>query len=156
MQHVPVVILDFGSQYTQLIARRVRELGVYCEIHPFHRQADAIAALAPKALILSGGPASVTDADAPLPDPGVLALGVPVLGICYGCQYLTHAGGGTVAPSPVREFGRAALGDIAPSRLFERFAKAERREVWMSHGDHIEALAPGFTVTARRPWAWNL
>jgi len=149
MQHVPVVILDFGSQYTQLIARRVRELGVYCEIHPFHRKADALAALAPKALILSGGPASVTDADAPLPDPGVLALGVPVLGICYGCQYLTHQGGGTVAPSPVREFGRATLGDIAPSRMFTRLSAHAAREVWMSHGDHIEALAPGFAVTAR-------
>ncbi len=152
----PVVILDFGSQYTQLIARRVRELGVYCEIHPFHRAASAIAALEPQAIILSGGPASVDDPDAPLPDPAILAMGLPILGICYGCQYLTHQLGGHVARSPVREFGRATLTAISEQRSV---ASGEQQEtglvaaidgpVWMSHSDHVETLAPGFVVTAR-------
>jgi len=148
LHHVPVIILDFGSQYTQLIARRVRELGVYCEIHPYHRKAADLAALTPKALILSGGPASVDEEGAPLPDPTLLALGIPMLGICYGCQYLMHSQGGRVARSPVREFGRATLGDIAPdSRLLARLPSLS--PVWMSHSDHVQALAPGFVVTAR-------
>ncbi len=146
MHHVPVIILDFGSQYTQLIARRVRELGVYCEIHPFHRKAADLAALTPKALILSGGPASVDEADAPLPDPAILELGVPTLGICYGCQYLMHSQGGHVARSPVREFGRASIAIAADTTLFARMRDTT---VWMSHSDHVEALAPGFTVSAR-------
>ncbi len=147
MNHAPVVILDFGSQTTQLIARRVRELGVYCEIHPYHRPAAEVSALAPRALILSGGPASVTDADAPRPDPAMLELDLPILGICYGCQLLTQSLGGKVAASPLREFGRAALGPRAPdSRLFSRFSDSP---VWMSHGDHVELTPPGFTVTAK-------
>ena len=155
---VPVIILDFGSQYTQLIARRVRELGVYCEIHPYHRKPADLLALSPKALILSGGPASVDEAGAPLPDPAVLAFGIPTLGICYGCQYLMHASGGHVARSPMREFGRASI-TIEPavsptaadagkpgSRLLARVTDSN---VWMSHSDHVETLAPGFVVTAR-------
>ncbi|MBL8788681.1 MAG: glutamine-hydrolyzing GMP synthase [Deltaproteobacteria bacterium] len=150
MRTTPVVILDFGSQYTQLIARRVRELGVYCEIHPFHRKAAEIDKLAPQAIILSGGPASVDEPDAPMPDPGLFALGLPILGICYGCQYLTHALGGHVARSPVREFGRARVAGSAEGRLFRRmFEGASEVEVWMSHSDHIEALAPGFEVALR-------
>ena len=102
-----VLILDFGSQVTQLIARRVRESGVYCEIHPFHREAKAIAAFQPGAIILSGGPSSVTGSETPRADPAVFELGVPVLGICYGEQVMCDQLGGEVAASDHREFGRA-------------------------------------------------
>ncbi|MCC6623744.1 MAG: glutamine-hydrolyzing GMP synthase [Deltaproteobacteria bacterium] len=145
-----VLILDFGSQTTQLIARRVRELGVYCEIHPFHRSLDDIRRLAPGAVILSGGPSSVGEPGAPAPDPGILDLGVPVLGICYGCQWLTHHLGGAVHSANAREFGRATLGTISGgSRLFARHHSDLEPIVWMSHGDHIDRLASGFEVTAR-------
>ncbi|MFO0746335.1 MAG: glutamine-hydrolyzing GMP synthase [Myxococcota bacterium] len=148
-----VIILDFGSQTTQLIARRVRELGIYCEIHPYHRKASVLAERKMSAVILSGGPASVDEADSPRPDPAILDLGVPILGICYGCQWLTQHLGGQVVQSDTREFGRAQLGDIAAeSRLFGRVDAAARAAgpvVWMSHSDRIGQLAPGVAVTAR-------
>jgi GMP synthase (glutamine-hydrolysing) len=147
-----VVILDFGSQYTQLIARRVREAGVYSEIHPCTLQADKLKAIAPKAIILSGGPASVGDEDSPQLDKAVLDLGVPLLGICYGMQLLAHTlEGGKVAASKEREYGRAELTVSAPSVLFEGVGMDGPRTVWMSHGDHVVAIPKGFTVIARTP-----
>ncbi len=148
---VPVVILDFGSQYTQLIARRVRELEVYCEIHPFTTPLATIAAMRPEAIILSGGPASVNEPDAPAPAEGVLDLGVPVLGVCYGCQWLVHHFGGRVEASQRREFGRADVlldpAQRAGSGLFTRIAE-DQTPIWMSHSDHVERLPPGFVTTA--------
>lgn len=143
-----ILILDYGSQYTQLIARKVRELGVYCEIHPFHKPLAELLAHAPRAVILSGGPASVDEVGAPtLPD-GLLDTGLPILGICYGCQLLAHALGGHVARSDSREFGRATLTKSGPSRLLGRVADTAQT-VWMSHSDRIERVPAGFAVTAR-------
>ncbi|HEX2311121.1 MAG TPA: gamma-glutamyl-gamma-aminobutyrate hydrolase family protein, partial [Vicinamibacterales bacterium] len=109
MAHQTIIVLDFGSQYTQLIARRLRELSVYCEILPFDTPAAVIAARAPVGVILSGGPKSVSDAGAPRCDPAIFALETPVLGICYGMQLMTAALGGEVAPAPQREYGHALV-----------------------------------------------
>lgn len=143
-----IVILDFGSQYSQLIARRVRELEVYCELLPFDAPPEQIAALDPPGFILSGGPASVYAPDAPqLPD-HILDSGKPVLGICYGMQLLTHALGGTVDPGDEREYGLAHLTITQPdSPLFARLDESRTR-VWMSHGDRVTRLAPGFETIA--------
>ncbi len=143
-----VLILDYGSQYTQLIARRVREQRVYCEIAPFDLSPEEIVERAPAAIILSGGPASVTEEDAPALSPEVLALGVPVLGICYGLQVLTRTLGGRVEPSSRREYGRAEIEIVESGALFSRI-DASTAQVWMSHGDHVAELAPGFRVLAR-------
>ncbi len=115
-----ILILDFGSQYTQLIARRVREAKVYCEILPYNAGLDKVKAFRPKGLILSGGPSSVYDSGAPLIDRAHLDLGIPVLGICYGMQLLTHVLGGTVAKSTKREYGRAELNHSRERRSFSR------------------------------------
>jgi GMP synthase (glutamine-hydrolysing) len=141
-----VLILDFGSQVTQLIARRVRESGVYCEIHPFNLMtSEKIAELAPKAIILSGGPASVTENASPRAPDAVFELGVPVLGICYGEQTMCAQLGGKVAPSDHREFGRAFLDIVEDCELFAGlWQKGAREQVWMSHGDRVEALPDGF------------
>jgi GMP synthase (glutamine-hydrolysing) len=145
-----ILIIDFGSQVTQLIARRVREAHVYCEIVPFHAAAAALARLDPRGIILSGGPASVTEAESPTLDPAVLAAGVPVLGICYGQMALVQALGGRVAAGATREFGRAEIDVVRPSRLFDGvWALGDRPTVWMSHGDRVEALPDGFSVVAR-------
>jgi GMP synthase (glutamine-hydrolysing) len=142
-----VLILDFGSQVTQLVARRVRESGVYCEIHPFNMAADKIAAFGPKAVILSGGPASVTEHASPRAPDVVFQLGVPVLGICYGEQTMCAQLGGRVAPSDHREFGRAFLDIAEDCALFAGlWPKGAREQVWMSHGDRVEALPEGFRV----------
>ncbi len=144
-----VLILDFGSQVTQLIARRVREAGVYSEIVPFAKGAEAFARLAPRAVILSGSPASVTDVDAPRIPDEVLAAGVPLLGICYGEQALCHQTGGNVGPSGHREFGRAFIDIVDDCALFDGvWARGERHQVWMSHGDRIDAIPPGFRAVA--------
>ena len=144
-----VLILDFGSQVTQLIARRVRESGVYCEIRPYSETADAIRDFAPRAVILSGGPASVTEAAAPRAPDILFELGVPVLGICYGQQTMTAQLGGEVQTADHREFGRAEIEVKADCRLFEGLWETGRREqVWMSHGDRVTRLAPGFQVVA--------
>jgi GMP synthase (glutamine-hydrolysing) len=140
-----VVIIDYGSQVTQLIARRVREAGVYSEIHPCTAPLETIRALDPKAVILSGGPASVVEADAPKLDPGLLELGVPVLGICYGMQLLAHQLGGKLSSSADREYGRAELTLSAPALLWEGLGE-EKLTVWMSHGDKVLAPPPGFTA----------
>ena len=139
-----VLILDFGSQYTQLIARRVRELNVYCEIHPFLMPLADIKKFAPQGIILSGGPRSVYEPDAPSLDPTVLELGIPVLGICYGIQLLNHLLGGKVVPAPEREYGHKSFTITASSDLFSGLGPVE--QVWMSHGDRVEELAPGFEI----------
>ena len=140
-----VLILDFGSQVTQLIARRVREGGVYCEIFPYNATPERIAAYAPKAIILSGGPASVPDGNSPRAPQSVFEAGVPVLGICYGQMTLCEQLGGQVASSDHREFGRAFVDVKDDCALFEGvWPKGSRHEVWMSHGDRVIALPPGF------------
>jgi len=142
-----ILILDFGSQVTQLIARRVREAGVYSEIVPFDRAEEALDRLAPKGVILSGGPASVTDPDAPQVSPAVLEAGLPVLGICYGQQSMVHRLGGEVQVTDQQEFGRAYLDLVEDCRLFEGVWSAGGREqVWMSHGDRVVSLPEGFKV----------
>ncbi len=144
-----ILILDFGSQYTQLIARRVREAKVYCEIFPFNAGLDKIRAFRPKGLILSGGPSSVYDAGAPLIDRSHLEIGVPVLGICYGMQLITHILGGAVAKSQKREYGRAELNIDKDAGLFAEIGGgASKTVVWMSHGDRIEKMPAGFTAIA--------
>ncbi len=142
-----VLILDFGSQFTQLIARRVRENGVYCEIFPCTVDPSRIADFAPRALILSGGPASVFGEGAPQAPMLVFELGVPVLGICYGEQLMCHQLGGRVDPSDHQEFGRAELTVTGDCALFEGlFAPGTIEPVWMNHGDRVMALPPGFRV----------
>ncbi len=141
-----IVILDFGSQYTPLIARRVRELRVYCELLPHDAPPDEIRRLAPRGIILSGGPNSVFDPDAPtLPD-FLLDLNVPLLGICYGMQLLAHQLGGRVEPSARREYGHATIYVDRPDALFADLPTA--LAVWMSHGDQVTALPPGFVALA--------
>ncbi len=149
MSHQSILILDFGSQYTQLIARRIREQHVYCEILPFHAPLQQIRALAPIGIVLSGGPNSVYEDGAPTISPEIYELGVPVLGICYGAQLTAHLLGGKVHPADRREYGRASVEVVAPTALFGAIAPGESLEVWMSHGDHVDALPPGFTHTAR-------
>ncbi len=155
MSHQRVLIVDFGSQVTQLIARRLRESGVYCEIHPFN-QVDAafLDRFAPQAIILSGGPASVHGQGSPAADAQVFEAGVPVLGICYGEQTMAAQLGGAVTPADHREFGRADIEIVADSPLFEGFGGPGTHErVWMSHGDRIDALPDGFRTIARTPTA---
>ncbi len=140
-----VLILDFGSQVTQLIARRVRESGVYCEIHSYNMSEERLRAFAPKAVILSGGPASVTGVGAPRAPDAVFELGVPVLGICYGQQAMCAQLGGEVETAEHREFGRAFLEMIDGCALFEGvWKKGAREQVWMSHGDRVIRLPEGF------------
>ncbi len=142
-----VLILDFGSQVTQLIARRVREAGVYSEIHPFNVAEEKIRAFAPKAVILSGGPASVTLAEAPRAPEAVFALGVPILGICYGQQTICAQLGGEVENAEHQEFGRAFVEVTSDSALAEGvWRRGERHQVWMSHGDRVVRLPEGFRV----------
>jgi GMP synthase (glutamine-hydrolysing) len=139
-----VLILDFGSQYTQLIARRVREQHVYCEIHPCTLPFEQVRAMNPRAVVLSGGPASVYGEGAPSLDPRVFELGVPTLGICYGLQLMAHLLGGKVEPASAREYGHARVVVEKNEGILHRFAKREALDVWMSHGDRIAALPPGF------------
>jgi GMP synthase (glutamine-hydrolysing) len=144
-----VLIIDFGSQVTQLIARRVREQGVYSEIVPFNRAEDALERLRPKAVILSGGPASVTEFGTPRAPDWVFAAGLPVLGICYGEQTMVAQLGGGVEGGHHREFGRAELEVTGDAALFKDvWRKGERDTVWMSHGDRVTRLPPGFKVVA--------
>jgi GMP synthase (glutamine-hydrolysing) len=149
-----ILILDFGAQYTQLIARRVRELGVYCEIHPWDMSDAEVRGFAPRGVILSGGPESVTDRNPPRAPAAVFELGVPVLGICYGMQTMAQQLGGRVAPSTEREFGYAEVTVTGPSRLTDHLedrrdhAGRAQLDVWMSHGDRVDALPAGFTATA--------
>ena len=146
MPHQTLLVLDFGSQYTQLIARRLRELDLYTEILPFHTPVDELAARRPAGLILSGGPASVREPEAPRCPAGVLDLGVPVLGICYGMQLMADMLGGKVEPAPEREFGHAAVRAEPGSPLFDGLSG--EMAVWASHGDRIERVPDGFRVAA--------
>ncbi len=147
MSHQTILILDFGSQFTQLIARRLRELSVYCEILPFHTSIDELRARKPVGLILSGGPKSVSEPGAPKSDPEVLQLGTPVLGICYGMQLMTDTLGGRVAPAAHREFGHALVQVSETSARLFNGVPADLR-VWASHGDYVEIAPPGFRVVA--------
>ncbi|MEP6704864.1 MAG: glutamine-hydrolyzing GMP synthase [Acidobacteriota bacterium] len=148
MHHELILILDFGSQYTQLIARRVREQGVYCEIHPFHLSPDEIAAKRPKGVIMSGGPSSVTDEDAPRVAPDFYEIvKAPILGICYGMQLVAIDLGGTSEPAARREYGHAKLKVMSgATKLFTELPF--ELDVWMSHGDHVTKLPEGFHKTA--------
>jgi GMP synthase (glutamine-hydrolysing) len=144
-----ILILDFGAQYTQLIARRTREAGVYCEILPCTVDNDTVREFAPKGVILSGGPASTTDAASPRAPQAVFTLGVPILGICYGEQVICAQLGGKVEIGHHREFGRASIDVVGECALFEGvFSKGSREQVWMSHGDKVVALPCGFRVVA--------
>ncbi len=144
-----IVILDFGSQTTQLIARRIREQKVYSEIHPYTISLDQLRALKPAGIVLSGGPASVYDKDAPISTPGIYDMGVPILGICYGAQLMMIQQGGRVEQAEKREFGKAVLQVEEQAGLFAGLEPAPSHyQVWMSHGDRIEELAPGWMATA--------
>ncbi len=142
-----IVILDFGSQYTQLIARRIRELHVFSVVLPCTASMEQIVDTGACGIILSGGPSSVYDADAPQADPRVLSRGVPVLGICYGLQFMTHHLGGRVESAASREYGHADVAIVKETELFHGLPR--EMSVWMSHGDHAAELPLGFAVTAR-------
>jgi GMP synthase (glutamine-hydrolysing) len=148
-----ILILDFGAQYTQLIARRVREIGVYCEILPWDADEEAVRRFGARGIILSGGPESVTDDSPPRAPAVVFTLGIPVLGICYGMHTMATQLGGRVAPSAHREFGYAKVRRTAPSQLLDGIADGDAGDgapldVWMSHGDRVEILPPGFVAIA--------
>ena len=142
-----IVILDFGSQYTQLIARRIREFNVFSVVLPCTTPLEQVLALKPKGIVLSGGPSSVYDDSAPKADPKVLEAGLPVLGVCYGLHFMTHHLGGKIVPAAAHEYGHAEVEVVDPTALFHGLP--EKLEVWMSHGDHAETLPPGFRITAR-------
>ncbi|HTK95212.1 MAG TPA: glutamine-hydrolyzing GMP synthase, partial [Terriglobales bacterium] len=145
--HDKVLIVDFGSQVTQLIARRVREEKVYSEIVPYQKAEQAFKEMKPKAVILSGGPASVHAKDAPLAPKAIYEAGVPVLGICYGEQAMAQQLGGKVEGGHHREFGRAEVEIASDSPLFEGvWEKGQKYPVWMSHGDRVTELPPGFRI----------
>lgn len=143
-----ILILDFGSQYTQLIARRVREAQVYCEIHPFNLTIQKVREFSPKGIILSGGPSNVYDEGAPLADKAILDLGIPVLGVCYGMQYISHILGGIVERAEDREYGSAMIDILDNTDLFHGFGILEEELVWMSHGDRIDKVPEGFIILA--------
>jgi len=145
-----ILIVDFGSQVTQLIARRVREAGVYCEIAPFNSAAEAFERLNPRGIILSGGPSSVMWADSPRAPQHLFDAGLPILAICYGQQTMAHQLGGLVATSDNKEFGRAFIEVVAPSALFDGlWSVGDHHQVWMSHGDRVERLPDGFAIVAK-------
>ena len=143
-----ILIIDCGSQFTQLIARRVREARVFSEIHPFTRSLEWIRDWNPTGIILSGGPSSVSDSGAPTIDPALLDV-APVLGVCYGMQLIAHLEGGQVVGGGRREYGRAELEVMESAGIFAGFDVGDRSQVWMSHGDHVEVVPPGYVQTAR-------
>ncbi|OQX67591.1 MAG: GMP synthase (glutamine-hydrolyzing) [Sorangiineae bacterium NIC37A_2] len=152
-RHEVVLVLDFGSQYTQLIARRIRESHVYCEIHPCTVSLEVIQGLAPKAIVLSGGPDSVYGEHSPKVDRRVFDLGIPILGICYGEQLMAHLLGGKVEKGAHHEYGAADLTIEEPIGIFSSFQVGERIRVWMSHGDRLTLPPPGFHRVASSPSA---
>jgi len=149
--HDTVLVVDFGAQYAQLIARRVREESVYSEIVPHRITAAEVAARAPKAIILSGGPKSVHVEGAPALDPAVYGLGIPILGICYGCQLVAQQLGGTVARGGRGEYGRAVLSRTADASSILDTSLPASHDVWMSHFDFVSEVPAGFRVTAGTP-----
>ena len=149
MDREMVVVLDFGGQYNQLIARRVRECNVYCEVHPYNLPLDKLKEMHPKGIIFTGGPNSVYGEESPLCDMEVFKLGVPVLGICYGSQLMAHMLGGKVATAPVSEYGKTEVTVNNKTKLFE--GVAEKTICWMSHTDYIEKAPADFTITAHTP-----
>ena len=144
MKYVPIVVLDFGSQYTQLIARKLRESGVYCEIVPYRESVENIKKRSPQGIILSGGPASVYAKDAYRIDNGIWDLGLPIMGICYGMQLITHHFGGEVIPADHHEYGKATFKFVKDSEIFE--GMEDNQIVWMSHADRVQKLPRGFEV----------
>ncbi len=144
-----IIVLDFGGQYNQLIARRVRECNVYCEVHPYSLSPDKIKAMNPKGIIFTGGPNSVYGEDSPLCDKAVFELGVPVLGICYGSQLMAHVFGGRVATAPVSEYGKTEVEVDTAKTIFK--GVSPKTVCWMSHTDYIESVPEGFVVTAHTP-----
>ena len=150
MQHHGIIVVDFGSQYTQLIARRIREMRVFSEIVPCHAGLTRIRELRPAGIVLSGGPASAYDRDAPQIDPAIFDLGIPVLGICYGLQLMGKLLGGAVTPGVKREYGRCEMQLVdSACPLWRGLSQQQRHTVWMSHGDRIDALPDGFQIAAR-------
>ncbi len=143
--HNKILILDFGSQYTQLIARRVRELNVYCEIHPYNKYPELDSSI--KGVILSGSPFSVHDAESPKPDLNKIKGKLPLLGVCFGAQYMANTYGGKVMPSQIREYGRAML-DVANTDCPLFKGVNQHSQVWMSHGDTITEIPSDFVITA--------
>jgi GMP synthase (glutamine-hydrolysing) len=141
-----IVVLDFGGQYNQLIARRIRDLGVYSELLPYNTTADKLRELAPKGIVFSGGPASVYAEGAPTVDPAIYSLGIPILGICYGMQLITHQQGGKVEPAHKREYGKSDVDFVPGCELVNELDY--RQTVWMSHGDHVTELPAGFSIDA--------
>ena len=148
-ENIPVVVLDFGSQYNQLIARRVRELGIYSRIFPFNLPVERLRSFSPRAIILTGGPASVHLPRSPRPHPEIFHLGIPVLGICYGMQVMAEMLGGKVVPADKREYGRTPLYVKERDEILKNWKREEI--VWMSHGDRVEVLPPGFKSFASTP-----
>ena len=146
MQHETVIVLDFGGQYNQLIARRVRENNVYCEIYSYKTDLSVIKAKNPKGIIFTGGPNSVYLEDSPTVDPEIFSWGVPVLGICYGSQLMMHLLGGHVCRAPEREYGKTEVFVDNSSKMFTDVQPST--VCWMSHNDYIEQAAPGFKITA--------
>jgi len=149
MNQEKVIVLDFGGQYNQLIARRVRECSVYCEVHPHYLSVDKIREMSPKGIILTGGPNSAYLEDSPSCSREIFELGVPVLGICYGSQVMAHLLGGSVKTAPVSEFGKTDVKVDTASELFE--GVQEHTVCWMSHTDYIEKTPAGFQVTGQTP-----
>ncbi|NLZ82229.1 MAG: glutamine-hydrolyzing GMP synthase, partial [Clostridiales bacterium] len=146
MEREIIIVLDFGGQYNQLIARRIRECNVYCEVLPYNTSLNRIKELEPKGIIFTGGPASVYEMDAPACDKEIFDLGIPILGICYGCQIMTESLGGKVSKAPLREYGKTVVSVNNSSNLFKGIA--HNTTVWMSHTDYIEKSADGFNVIA--------
>ncbi|MCT7487537.1 glutamine-hydrolyzing GMP synthase [Aliarcobacter cryaerophilus] len=154
MKHVPIVVLDFGSQYTQIIARKLRESGVYSEIVPYNESIEDIMARTPKGIILSGGPASVYASDSYHPDSTIFDLGLPILGICYGMQLIAQHFGGSVIPATSHEYGKAKLDIIVENEIFKDTQNGQI--VWMSHGDKVESIPSGFekiAISENSPYA---
>ena len=149
MKRETVIVLDFGGQYNQLIARRVRECNVYCEIYSYKTDLEKIKAMEPKGIIFTGGPNSVYLEDSPSYAKEIYDLGIPVLGICYGSQLMMHQLGGKVCKAPVREYGKIEVTVDQSSALFENVS--EKTICWMSHNDYIEQAAPGFKIIAHTP-----